>query len=68
MTELPIDKVFDIIRAHSKYCSVCGAKLDLGDREWHLPFCTRCRMLIIDKAVEQKASEIKNQKKLDDGW
>jgi hypothetical protein len=52
MADLTIPQVFDVIRQHSKFCSVCGKPLDLGKLEWHLPFCTECRLKVIDEAAK----------------
>lgn len=54
----------DIIRKLSKYCSICGKKLDL-DGFWHLPFCTNCRFKIIDEALDttKQLMKIKGKRK-----
>ena len=66
MADLTIPQVFQVIREHSKYCSVCGGKLDLDKYEWHLPFCSQCRLKVIDgaaKAISANFEVAQNTKK-----
>lgn len=47
-----MNDMFGLIRDYSKFCAVCGKKLDLkwisrnGTYEWHYPFCRKCREVI----------------------
>ncbi len=48
-----MEHLFETIRYHSKFCSMCGNKLDLGKRKWHLPFCNKCRSSLIEKSIRR---------------
>jgi hypothetical protein len=41
--------LWGVIRENSKFCSMCGGKLDLPFKDFHLPFCTKCRDKVISK-------------------
>lgn len=52
------ERIFDIIRAFSKYCARCAKPLDLNYTDWHLPFCKKCRSDITEmqrKIVDEDA-------------
>ena len=44
--------VFPLIRKHAKFCSRCGANLDLKFPDFHMPFCMSCRQDLVD--IEKK--------------
>lgn len=48
------EEIFKLIRKESKFCSRCGNPLDIGYRNWHLPFCTNCRIEIMAKIKDEK--------------
>jgi hypothetical protein len=37
-----------VIRVNSRFCARCGKKLDLPFKDFHLPFCTKCRDEVIN--------------------
>ena len=46
--------LFTYIRKYSKYCSVCGNKLNLEKnhiKDWHLPFCLKCRQKVTHQEI-----------------
>lgn len=43
--------VFPLIRQHSIFCSKCGNKLDLKYKNFHMPFCQKCRIEIMKKEM-----------------
>lgn len=46
--------IFETIRKESKFCSICGNKLDLDAfRDWHLPFCKKCRMKLNSRLLKE---------------
>lgn len=40
------------IQDRSVYCTICASVLDLGFKDFHLPFCSSCRRDIIDKELK----------------
>lgn len=49
-----IEGFFDTIRKYTRYCGSCGKTLDLEYADWHLPFCKKCRLNVIEKELKIK--------------
>lgn len=46
--------VFPLIRKYSKFCARCGGILDLNFKDFHMPFCNKCRDYLVD--IEKKTT------------
>lgn len=56
-------QISSIIRKYTKYCARCRKRIDIPYKDWHLPFCMRCR-LEITKAEKDKINVIITRKNL----
>ena len=59
------DQMFSDIRRFSKFCSVCGKKLNMswlekyGEYKWHYPWCRKCRNKIFPMLQKEYFEDLK---------
>jgi endogenous inhibitor of DNA gyrase (YacG/DUF329 family) len=52
-----------LIAKFSRFCSVCGKKLDMPYPDWHFPFCQKCRRQIFNIILNEDVEKILEHEK-----